>query len=238
MSLSMSLSKDDLMELPRDLSELPPFEKEGKTAVRCILPPHGKMIAIKDAMLTYLPAGQVSFKHKGRGTKNRIQSLFTAEAFVPLMTVENKSELEHAAVYFSRGRKVVMLDLHGTIIVDANSILCFPPSIHHEIRVMKSVGSIFRSGLFQLCLKGDGPVALVAPTAPISLKVHNDRPVRVDAGCALAWSDGLEVDFKFDFHRKDLIGKGSGEQVQLEFSGEGYVIVAARSKARSIGVRR
>ena len=39
------------------------------------------------------------------------------------------------------------------------------------------------------------------------------------------WSSGVTTSLKTDFKAKDLIGKGSGESVQMGFQGQGWVLV-------------
>ncbi|KAG9392268.1 hypothetical protein J8273_5267 [Carpediemonas membranifera] len=222
-----------MIDLPENLSDLPDFQKENRNVLRVILSPGEQMIAIKDSMLSYI--GSLKFKHKGKTMKKVLAMALTPDAHVPLMTVTNYSETEHAAIFFSRGRHVIPMTLNGSIIVNSNSLLCFDPVIDYEIKMMKSVKTIVRSGLFQLFLNGQGRVALVAPTIPITMRVKPDRPVRVDVNCAVAWSASLDFTFKFNFTKKDFIGLGSGEQIQLEFSGDGFVMVAATAKAPVLG---
>ncbi len=42
---------------------------------------------------------------------------------------------------------------------------------------------------------------------------------------AIAWSSGVTTALKTDFKMKNLIGKSSGETVQLAFGGQGWVLV-------------
>ncbi len=64
--------------------------------------------------------------------------------------------------------------------------------------------------------RGDGP--------PVLLNVAS-APTFADAQAAITWSSGVTVGIKTDFKMKNLIGKGSGETVQLAFSGQGWVLV-------------
>ena len=47
----------------------------------------------------------------------------------------------------------------------------------------------------------------------------------LDAQAAITWSSGVSVGLKTDFKMKNLIGRGSGESVQLAFQGQGWVLV-------------
>ncbi len=55
-----------------------------------------------------------------------------------------------------------------------------------------------------------------------------------DAQAAVVWSSGVTTALKTDFKAKNLIGKGSGESVQIAFSGQGWVLVQP-SEGRILG---
>jgi uncharacterized protein (AIM24 family) len=50
-------------------------------------------------------------------------------------------------------------------------------------------------------------------------------PTFADAQAAITWSSGVTTGIKTDVNLKTLIGRGSGESVQMAFSGEGWVLV-------------
>ena len=50
-------------------------------------------------------------------------------------------------------------------------------------------------------------------------------PTFADAQAAITWSSGVTSSLKTDFKAKNLIGRGSGESVQLAFQGQGWVLV-------------
>jgi uncharacterized protein (AIM24 family) len=54
--------------------------------------------------------------------------------------------------------------------------------------------------------------------------VH-EAPTFADAQAAITWSSGVQTQVKVDANLKTLIGRGSGETVQMAFSGEGWVLV-------------
>ena len=51
------------------------------------------------------------------------------------------------------------------------------------------------------------------------------RPTFADAQAAITWSSGVTTSIKTDFKMKNLIGKGSGETIQMAFAGQGWVLV-------------
>ena len=50
-------------------------------------------------------------------------------------------------------------------------------------------------------------------------------PTFADAQAAITWSSGVQTQVKVDANLKTLIGRGSGETIQMAFSGEGWVLV-------------
>jgi uncharacterized protein (AIM24 family) len=50
-------------------------------------------------------------------------------------------------------------------------------------------------------------------------------PTFADAQAAITWSSGVTTSVKTDVNLKTLIGRGSGESIQMAFSGQGWVLV-------------
>jgi uncharacterized protein (AIM24 family) len=50
-------------------------------------------------------------------------------------------------------------------------------------------------------------------------------PTFADAQAAITWSSGVTTGIRTDFKMKNLIGRGSGESVQMSFQGQGWVLV-------------
>ena len=73
-------------------------------------------------------------------------------------------------------------------------------------------------------LKGTGWVAILSDGPPVLLNVAS-APTFADAQAAITWSSGVSVGLKTDFKMKNLIGRGSGESIQLAFNGQGWVLV-------------
>ncbi len=79
-------------------------------------------------------------------------------------------------------------------------------------------------GLFNMELQGTGWVAILSDGPPVLLNVAA-APTFADAQAAITWSSGVTTSLKTDFKMKNLIGKGSGETVQMAFAGQGWVLV-------------
>ena len=76
-----------------------------------------------------------------------------------------------------------------------------------------------------LPLSGSGWVAIVSDGPPVLLQTSADKPTFCDPQAAITWSSNLSTHIKTDVNLKSLIGKGSGESLQLGFAGEGWVLV-------------
>ena len=80
--------------------------------------------------------------------------------------------------------------------------------------------------MFNIKLSGNGVVAITSHYEPLTLRVTAQTgPVFTDPNATVAWSGGLEPDFITDISLGTLLGRGSGESIQLKFSGEGWVVV-------------
>ena len=68
-------------------------------------------------------------------------------------------------------------------------------------------------------------IAITTHKEPVTLIVTPDSPVMTDPNATVAWSGTLSPDIKTDITMKTLLGRGSGETLQMKFQGEGFVVV-------------
>jgi uncharacterized protein (AIM24 family) len=87
-----------------------------------------------------------------------------------------------------------------------------------------------------MSLHGTGWVAIVSDGPPVLLDVAS-APTFADAAAAITWSSGVSTSIKTDFKMKNLIGRGSGESIQMAFAGQGWVLVQP-SEGRIAAVAR
>jgi uncharacterized protein (AIM24 family) len=52
-----------------------------------------------------------------------------------------------------------------------------------------------------------------------------EAPTFADPQAAITWSSGVRTSMKTDINVKTLIGRGSGETIQVAFEGTGWVLV-------------
>jgi len=129
------------------------------------------------------------------------------------------------------GKKVSILDLDsagsigGAIHVNGNDILAFETQIEWDIKMMKRVTAMLAGGLFNVRLEGRGLVAITTHYDPITLAVKPGEPVITDPNATVAWSASLQPELKTDVQLKTLLGRGSGESIQMRFEGDGFVVI-------------
>lgn len=124
------------------------------------------------------------------------------------------------------GKKVTILQLENqSIFVNGNDLLAFEPTIQWDIRMMKKVSAMLAGGLFNVRLEGAGMIAISTHFDPLTLRVTPDSPVITDPNATVAWSGNLEPRFKTDVSFKTFLGRGSGESIQMEFVGDGFVVI-------------
>jgi len=70
-----------------------------------------------------------------------------------------------------------------------------------------------------------GMIAITTHFEPLTLIVKPGFPVRTDPNATTAWSGSLTPSFKTDVSLRTFVGRGSGESIQMEFSGDGFVVV-------------
>jgi uncharacterized protein (AIM24 family) len=92
--------------------------------------------------------------------------------------------------------------------------------------MMRKVAGMLSGGLFNVRLGGSGIVAITSHYEPLTLPVNaRTGPVFTDPNATVAWSGGLNPEIITDISLGTLLGRGSGESVQLRFAGEGWVVV-------------
>jgi uncharacterized protein (AIM24 family) len=169
--------------------------------------------------------GQVKFTRQGlmeQGLGNLLKKAVSGEG-MELMKMEGQGRVYLA----DDGKKITVLRLAGdTLFVNGNDVLALESGIETKITMMKRVAGMLSGGLFNIKLSGTGLVAITSHYEPLILKVSAaGGPVFTDPNATVAWSGGLTPEIATDISFKTLLGRGSGESIQLKFAGEGWVVV-------------
>ncbi|PYZ95561.1 hypothetical protein CR205_18705 [Alteribacter lacisalsi] len=182
----------------------------------------GDLWAKTGAMISY--TGDVKFEREGlleHGASRAFKKTFTNEGS-ELMKASGEGNL----FLSDQGKKITILDLQNeSIRVNGNDLLAFEPTVDWDIFMMRKVAGMMSGGLFNILLEGRGRIAITTYYEPLTLMVEPGKPVRTDPNATVAWSGDLEPEFRTDVNYKTFLGRGSGESIQMEFEGRGFVIV-------------
>ncbi|MFZ0370812.1 MAG: AIM24 family protein [Halobacillus sp.] len=186
------------------------------------------------SMISY--NGQIKFEREGfleHGVGRFVKKAMSGEGS-SLMKATGRGSLYLA----DQGKKITILELDNEeITVNGNDLLAFEPGVDWDIQLMKKVAGMMSGGLFNVKLKGRGKVAITSHYEPLTIMVRTGQPVITDPNATVAWSGHLQPEFRTDISFKTLIGRGSGESIQMEFNGDGFVIVQPFEEINTSGER-
>jgi uncharacterized protein (AIM24 family) len=165
--------------------------------------------------------GDVSFEHAGSGGMSRmLKKAMTGEG-TTLMKVSGTGEVFLA----DTAQDIHLLYLENdAITVNGTNLLAFDSGIDWDIRRVEGVSGMMGGGLYNTALHGTGWVSIISDGPPVLLNTGS-APTFADPQAAITWASSVQTGIKTDVKLKNLIGKSSGESVQMSFSGEGWVLV-------------
>jgi uncharacterized protein (AIM24 family) len=165
--------------------------------------------------------GEASFEHAGSGGMSRMLKKAVTGEGQELMKISGSGEVFLA----DQAQDVHLVYLEGEkITVNGPNLLAFDADIEWDIERVQGASGMMGGGLYNTSLQGTGWVAILSDGPPVLLNVAS-APTFADAQAAITWSQGVTTALRTDFKMKNLIGKGSGESVQMAFSGTGWVLV-------------
>ena len=174
--------------------------------------------------------GDVRFTREGimdRGVGNLLKKAVSGEGAC-LTKAEGRGQVYLA----DAGKKVTIIRLQGeSISINGSDLLAFEPSIQFDIKMLKKVSGMLSGGLFNVRLTGSGMVAFTTHYDPVTLMVTPGNPVITDPNATVAWSGNLEPNIRMDVSFKTFLGRGSGESIQTEFNGTGFVVIQPYEEA-------
>jgi len=174
-------------------------------------------MARQGSMVAY--QGNVDFAFEGGGAGRFLKKAFTGEG-LPLMRCQGQGDVFLA----DQANYVHLLHLNSSgLSISGKNVLAFSSSLDWNIERVKG-GSIATGGLFNTTLRGTGWVALTTDGPPVVLDAA-EAPTYADTNAVVAWSANLQTQLKTSFKAGALIGRGSGEALQVAFHGHGFVIV-------------
>jgi uncharacterized protein (AIM24 family) len=174
--------------------------------------------------------GDVNFEHAGSGGMSRMLKKAVTNEGTNLMKISGKGEVFLADM----AQDVQLLQLDGDqITANGANVLAFDAGIDWDIKRVEGASGMLGGGLFNMELKGSGWVALVSDGPPVLIDIDGEETC-ADPQAAITWSSGLSTSVKADVNAKTLIGRGSGETIQVAYSGKGWLLVQP-SEGRVVG---
>ena len=196
------------------------FALQNSKLLKVRLGASGEIQAKAGSMVAY--QGEVTFEHAGSGGLGRMLKKAVTGEGTTLMRMSGSGEVFLA----DQAQDVHLLYLENDFItVNGPNLLAFDADIDWDIkRISGGASAAMAGGLFNLELRGTGWVAVLSDGPPVLLNVAS-APTFADAQAAITWSSGVTTSIRTDFKMKNLIGRGSGETIQMAFSGQGWVLV-------------
>jgi uncharacterized protein (AIM24 family) len=174
--------------------------------------------------------GDVKFEHAGMGGVSRMIKKAVTKEGTTLMKVSGNGEVFLAAM--AQDIQVLHLD-DDSITANGANVLAFDAGIEWDIKQVEGVSGMLGGGLFNMELKGSGWLAVVSDGPPVLLELDGEETF-ADPQAAITWSSGLSTSVKTDVNVKTLIGRASGETIQMGFSGKGWLLIQP-SEGRVMG---
>jgi uncharacterized protein (AIM24 family) len=165
--------------------------------------------------------GDVAFEHAGSGGLGRmVKKAMTGEG-ITLMKMSGTGEVFLADT--AQDVHLIYLE-NDAITVNGTNLLAFDSGIDWDIKRVEGVSGMMGGGLYNTALSGTGWVAIVSDGPPVLLNT-GDAPTFADPQAAITWASSVQTGIKTDIKLKNFIGRGSGESVQMSFSGQGWLLV-------------
>jgi uncharacterized protein (AIM24 family) len=165
--------------------------------------------------------GQVAFEHAGSGGMSRMVKKAVSGEGAQLMKIAGTGEVFLADM----AQDVHLIELEDDFVTaNGANVLAFDAGIDWDIKKVEGVSGMLGGGLYNMELRGTGWVALVSDGPPLLIEVDGEETF-ADPQAAITWSSGLTTSVKADVNVKTLIGRGSGETLQVAFTGTGWVLI-------------
>lgn len=165
--------------------------------------------------------GDVKFEHAGSGGMSRfVKKAMTGEG-TQLMKISGSGEVFLADA--AQDIQILRLD-NEAITANGANVLAFEDGIDWDIKRVEGASGMLGGGLYNMSLQGTGFVAIISDGPPMLIQIAGEQTF-ADPQAAITWSSGVSTSVKADVNMKTLIGKGSGETMQIAFSGQGWALI-------------
>ncbi len=215
--------RSSLLDNPERPSEEPFSLQNGKMLRATLGRGMREFYARKGAMVAY--QGGVNFDGHWEGWGSQFRSFFSGGEGLNLMQVSGSG----AVFLANQAQDIHILDLVGGdgLTVDGKNVLAFNSDLNWDlVRVDTQVG-IAGVGSYQVELRGSGRVVVCTSGAPLVMRVTHQNYYFADADAVVGWSSSLQVSMQAAVTSSSVWKPrgNTGESWQMQFSGDGYVIV-------------
>ncbi len=198
------------------------FQLQNKKLLRVTLA-YGPVEAMSGSMVAY--QGAATFENKGSGSMSKMLKKATTGEGVKMMHVGGTGEVFLA----DKAHDIQVMYLENdSISVNGSNVLAFSSSIEWDIQKLSGggVAGAMAGGLFNVTLRGTGYVAITTDGPPVMLDVSAGTTFG-DPQAVVMWTSGVQMNLKTDTTGglKSLARGGSGETFQMDFHGQGFVLV-------------
>ena len=165
--------------------------------------------------------GDVKFEHAGSGGVSRMLKKAVTSEGTNLMKISGTGEV----FLGDMAQDIHLIKLEDDkITANGANVLAFDAGIDWDIKRVEGASSALAGGLYNMELAGSGRIALVSDGPPLLLQLDGEQTF-ADPQAAITWSSGVSTSVKTDVNVKTLVGRGSGETVQVGFSGSGWLLI-------------
>jgi uncharacterized protein (AIM24 family) len=165
--------------------------------------------------------GDVRFEHAGSGGLSRMLKKAVTSEGTDLMKISGTGEVFLADM----AQEIQLLRLDDErITANGANVVAFEDGIDWDIKRVEGASGALAGGLYNMELAGTGWVALVSDGPPVLIQIDGTETY-ADPQAAITWSSGVSSSIKTDVDLKTFIGRGSGETIQMSFSGSGWLLV-------------
>jgi uncharacterized protein (AIM24 family) len=196
-----------------------PFALQNKKMLKVNMA-YGQVWARTGSMVAY--QGDVRFQNTGSGGMDKLlKSTLTGEG-VDMMSCTGQGELFLA----DQASEIQVFYLENDMVsVNGSNVLAFSGSVEWDIHRVQARGGMMAGGMFNVSLRGTGYVAVTTKGDPVVFDVAS-APTFCDAQAVVLWTAGVNMDIRVDSGGlKSMLRGGTGELVQMAFTGQGYVMV-------------
>lgn len=174
--------------------------------------------------------GDGSSESKSKGFMGKLMGagkrLLTGESLFMTTFTNMGNDVSHVSFAAPYPGSIIAVDLDevdGTIICQKDAFLCAAKGVSVGLHLQKKMSGFFGGeGFIMQRLDGDGLVFMHAGGAIIKKKISFGEEIRIDTGCLVAMTSGINFDIQFASDVKSAIFGGEGIFLG-NLSGEGEV---------------